>query len=245
MRREFELDSPNGYKISAIAWECPAPVRQLICLHGFAGSKRSLVISAVAEMLAEKNWNIMTFDWPGHGDSPAGADRLTVDNCLRDLDLIVGECRKNGLPLSCFATSFGGYLAMNYHYRNPDVFSSIMLRSPALRMDHVIRTLLEPAVFEAWKGGDKLDFGFDRPLVLGYSVYEDIKEHEIFSKPIAGHVSLEIIHGDQDELVPVEDSREYAAREGVKLTEVAGADHRYSHAGELEKILEAADHFLG
>lgn len=255
----------------------------LLCLHGFAGDKYSTVIEAVAEDRCRAGFRCVTFDWPGHGDSAADSSMLTIENCLADLDAVVKRLcpdRAAGTsappaavpsgtsaPLFCFATSFGGYLAMLDYRRHPEHFDRILLRSPALRMGKVLRRFLDEDHMRRFQDGEALDFGFDRPLFLHCAFLTDLEtpEHDAFRPldgicrapasaapaevsdrdsavpmPAAAAAPIAIIHGDADDVVPVTDSIRFAEENHLPVRIVKGADHRYKKPGELEQIIEFA-----
>lgn len=249
-----------------------SPLPTLLCLHGFAGDKYSTVIEAVAKDRCRAGFRCVTFDWPGHGDSTADSSMLTIENCLADLDAVVkhlrpGQAADTSAPLFCFATSFGGYLAMLDYRRHPEHFDRILLRSPALRMGKVLRSFLDEDHMRRFQGGEALNFGFDRPLFLHCDFLTDLEtpDHDAF-RPLDGicrapasaapaEVSdcdsavpmlaaaaapIAIIHGDADDVVPVTDSIRFAEENHLPIRIVKGADHRYKKPGELKQIIEFA-----
>ena len=123
--------------------------------------------------MAARNVGTLTFDWPGHGASPVDGAFLTVENCLADLEAVIRTVRGRGLPLYLFATSFGGFLGVNYVNRNPGVFSRIVLRAPALNMPDLVPLLLPEEQRRIMEDGGTIDFGNGRPLLLDKSFYED------------------------------------------------------------------------
>ena len=267
--QHFTIHSPNDYEISCMEWlpsaaaagaDMPGaaavgsagPLPALLCLHGFAGDKYSTVIEAVAKDRCRAGFRCVTFDWPGHGDSTADSSMLTIENCLADLDAVVKHLRpaaaavpsgSTPAPLFCFATSFGGYLAMLDYRRHPEHFDRILLRSPALRMGKVLRSFLDEDHMRRFRDGEALNFGFDRPLFLHYDFLSDLEtpDHDAFL-PLAGigRSPIAIIHGDADDVVPVTDSLRFAEDNHLPIRIVKGADHRYKKPGELEQIIEFA-----
>ena len=271
--QHFTIHSPNEYEISCMEWlpsaaaagadmhgaaakESSGPLPTLLCLHGFAGDKYSTVIEAVAKDRCRAGFRCVTFDWPGHGDSTADSSMLTIENCLADLDAVVEHLRpaaaavpsgSTPAPLFCFATSFGGYLAMLDYRRHPEHFDRILLRSPALRMGKVLRSFLDEDHMRRFQGGEALNFGFERPLFLHYDFLEDLEtpDHDAFRAldgigcgPASALIS--IIHGDADDVVPVTDSLRFAEDNHLPIRIVKGADHRYKKPGELEQIIDFA-----
>ncbi|MBR2738786.1 MAG: alpha/beta fold hydrolase [Lachnospiraceae bacterium] len=217
----------------------------LLCLHGFAGSKDSSVIAALRDSLDRKGIGVVTFDWPAHGESDAPDNFLTVENCLSDLDHMVGRIRRQTrVPLSCFATSFGGYLATLYRNGHPNAFERLILRSPALKMSKVFRGLLPDEDFAAMMRGEKIVMGYERKMSLGRDFYESLCGHDAFSPDPPAPENILILQGDRDDVVDPADTIAYAERTGAGIRVFPGADHLYQKPGEKARIVKEAELFL-
>ena len=244
---EYFLQGENGYEISCLEWPCQKAEAALICLHGFCGDKYSSVIEAVAEKMHQEKVRTVTFDWPGHGSSPADGSYLTVESCLSDLNAVVrniAQSDQKGLPLYMFATSFGGFLGLNYINRYPSVFSRVVLRSPALNMPETFRSLIDADQSAIFENGEPIEMGFDRKIQLGKEFYEDLCRHRLSCDAYPASVPGMIIHGDNDDVANPKDSEDFAHRNKLCLHIVEGADHRYKRQGDLEEIQSVTVPFL-
>ena len=246
MKREFFLPGRNqcDYDISCIEWPCEKPRAVLPCLHGFAGDKYSAVVHALARRMQSERVRVLTFDWPGHGNSPVCGDCLSVDNCLADLETVLRYADADGLPLWLFATSFGAFLGVNEILRRPELFEKIILRSPALKMPEIFRGFLSDEERAVLDGGGTVDLGYRRPLRLGADFYEDLCRHRVFDAPLPAGLPGLVIQGDRDEIVDPRDAAAYAEKNGLRLHLVRGADHRYRGPGQPEEIVDTAAAFL-
>lgn len=216
----------------------------LLCLHGFTGSKDSFVIAALMEALDEKGIGVVSFDWPAHGESNAPDEYLIVENCLADLDLMVDLIKeRTGLPIACFATSFGGYLATLYRNSNPDIFKCLVLRSPALKMSDVARGLITEKVFNKLNG-ENVNIGFERKLNVGKAFYDSLCRNNAFEPDPPHPEDIMIIQGDQDNVVNPEDTIAYARKNGIIINIFEGTDHHYRKPGEKERIVNVTEAFL-
>ena len=217
----------------------------LLCLHGFGGDKESSVISAFAKVDCTL-YDVVAFDWPAHGASDADDEELTVENCLKDLDAMVGYIKrqKPSARISCFATSFGGYIATLYRNSHPGVFSKLILRSPALKMDKVFRGLVTDEEFDIISSGGRITMGFERKMQIGKAFWDSIVANRVYDVTVADPLNVMIIQGDKDDVVDVDDIQEYADKNGILLRLFSGADHRYKRDGELQRIIYTTQAFL-
>lgn len=245
--QETRIGIENEYGLSIpVIWNVSKAHKAIVlCLHGFAGDKESSVIAALMQRLDEKDIGIVTFDWPAHGESKAPDSNLTVENCLADLDMVYKFIvEKEHKLISCFATSFGGYLATLYRNEHLEAFSKIVLRSPALNMGKIFRGFLTENEFNDLMRGGKTIQGFERKMYLGKEFYDSLLAHDAFSPDPPYPEKVLILQGDKDDVVNPEDTIEYARRNRIRIEIFEGTDHLYKRPGEKEKIVEVAEGFL-
>ena len=214
----------------------------LLCLHGFGGDKESSVIAALRRELDTNGIGVAAFDWPAHGANHLKDTYFEVDYCLAYLGSVVKKIKsKWDKPISCFATSFGGYMAALYiQEKNP--FRKIILRSPAINMDKVFRKLISAEDFAKLKSGHMLELGYERKIGIGYCFYAGLIKHRISS--LQDTSSIMIIQGDKDDVVDLNDTKGFADLNNLKLVIFEGADHRYKNPGELDRIVDVTRRFL-
>ena len=246
--REYLLYGESGYNVSCLEWPCETAQAILLCLHGFAGDKKSSVIKALGEKLSPQSVLTVTFDWPGHGSSPADSSYLSVENCISDLNAVIGSLKKtaeySSIPIYLFATSFGGFIGLNYIARYPFVFSKVVLRSPALNMPETFLSLCTDEEIKLMKSGDLINKSHEYDLPVGLKFYDDLCQHRLQAGTFPSGIPGLIIQGDTDDVVDPRDSVEYAEKNGLSLHMIRGADHRYKKPGELEEIVKVTSEFL-
>ncbi len=242
MRKERLLHAKDNLKMTCLDGCFQEQRAIVLCLHGLAGDKNSSVICRLSQVMREENIGTFTFDWPAHGNSPESERYFTTAYCQEYIRAAVSflKDKYGSLPLYCFATSFGGYMAMLYHLNHPDTFDKIFLRSPALNIADTLTGFMNENQMTDVMNGKELDFGFDRPLLLTKAHYDDIKAHDIYSSAPLYPEKIFIIHGELDDVVPVRDSQLYAEKNGIKLYVLAGADHRYKNPGDVEAVMKKA-----
>lgn len=240
----MRLQGKNGYEIT-YKESIPKGARTVIvAMHGFCGDKESSCIEELEKKALESNIGLIKFDWPGHGESEAEGEQLTIDNCLSDIDAIVDHIN-NSLShpkLIAFATSFGGYLTLLYLRKNRNVFDRVILRSPAINMHNVLTSnLLAKGDLSQIDKNGSVEFGFERKLRITSDFIDELKKNDVnalFDGIELPNVS--IIHGTVDDLVPFSDSESFAKEHGCRLFPIEGADHRYKKEGEIERVIETS-----
>jgi pimeloyl-ACP methyl ester carboxylesterase len=160
-------------------------------------------------------------------------EHLTIGGQLKLIeDLAVGE------TVSLIGSSMGGYLAALYAARHPEV-AKLVLMAPAFGF---AKRWSEPIDVEAWRKKGFLDvyhYGEKRNRRLSYGLIEDALQYEEF--PNFQQPGL-IFHGLEDNVVPAELSREFAAAHPNVRLHVLDSDHELLNV--LEAIWQAAAPFL-
>ena len=245
---EGSLSTSRGYHISTLSWIREDDREILLCVRGFGGGAYSTVVEKIALEMKPCKIGTFSFTWPAHGNSDASGDMLTVENCLADMEDVVSYLKEQypEKKLSCFATSFGGFMTVVYHQKYPEEFRKIILRSPAVRMAEVIMSFMSEDQKKAYFAGEKLNFGFgDNPLVLGKNYYESLLEYPVAQMKVKRPEKFIIIQGDADEIVPPSDVREFAEKNGIPVLWAAGADHQYTNPGGIQTVLDYTTQLMG
>ncbi len=244
----MELKGKNGYNIpykENIPKNCSTVI---VAMHGFAGDKESGCISLLEQIASELGIGLIKFDWPGHGESKTDGFNLTIENCLSDLNSIIEylKAKNENYNLVAFSTSFGGYLTLLYNYYYPNTFTKIILRSPAIKMYNVvINSLLTENMKNELLKYHYFNYGFERIIKITEKFVNQLKENDLlklYSDKKLNHIS--IIHGTEDDVVPIEDSIKFSNCHDCTMYQIEGADHRYKKDGELDKVIEITINIL-
>jgi pimeloyl-ACP methyl ester carboxylesterase len=197
-----------------------APSR-VIYLHGFASSPRSRKAGFFAERLRLEGF---TVEIP---DLEAGDFRhLTLSGQLGISQPLLVE------PCIVIGSSMGGYLAALCAARHRHLISKVVMLAPAFGFHQLWVKELGQEKLESWRKNGTISvfhYGEGKELPLAFDLMEDAAKFEAF--PDVRQPGL-IFHGMDDPLVPVQQSREYAAsRRNIQLLEF-----RSGH--ELTDVLE-------
>jgi len=214
--KEFTLLTEDGVTISVSHFLCGQP-NVCIIAHGFIGSKNRPYIKTLSERLS-KCWDIITFDFRGHGDS------LGVFNGLKevyDVKAVVDYAKNSGYKkVVLVGFSLGGiegiYDAAKYH--NIDALITVSTPANAEIIESNAKWLF-------WLVTNQFGRMALQPLVRLDNVPE-------FPKPVTviGQVSpipLLIIQGAEDYFVDIEQAKMLyeKAKEPKELVIIEGMKH--------------------
>jgi len=211
------------------------PHLTVLYLHGFAssaGGAKARYLGERFEALPEVDFLPLDFN-----PTPKDFEYMTVTGLINRLRQHVLD-RPVG-PFRIVASSMGALVALHYAHRFGSV-QRMLLLAPAL--SYIPADLNEAALRQRKKSGTLRvpHYAFERPLPLRVDLHLDGQRYR---QPVPPAAPTLIIHGRDDETVPIENSRAYAAAfpERVRLIEV-DAGHRLND--RLPLIWEHVRSFL-
>jgi pimeloyl-ACP methyl ester carboxylesterase/predicted GNAT family N-acyltransferase len=238
----------NGYAIPCLVHPAERGKPAVVICHGLGSSKESSTGQALRKALGECGIGTYCFDFPAHGDSPAGGEMFRVAHCVSDLAAVAAYAQSAGpqSEIGYFASSFGAYINLIYLSGLQKKGSKAFLRCAAVDMPGLFRREITPEREERLdrQGFFMLDEGYVRPLKITRAFLEDLGEYDVFRLYRPGMNRLAMIHGTADDTVPIADVRRFAARVGAPLIEIEGADHRFLIPGGMERVLKEAVRFF-
>lgn len=214
----------------------------VIGVHGFSGDKESSVLLTLSKELIKKDVALLTFDLPCHGKND-NSKPLNLDACINS----IGEAIKytktvfSKLPISIFATSFGGYLSLAYLSKHSEKINKLILRAPAIYMSKVLEENILPFNgFSADKIENPITLGYEQSLYIDKFFINDLRKLNLERiSPVNNFIY--ILQGKKDDIVNPNDNENFFNsfyKTNHEFFYFENADHRFKHPGELEKIIE-------
>lgn len=257
---EFELwrdrgeDSPLIIRGEARIPDNPSGA--VVICHGFKGFARFSFFPHVATELAAAGFTAITFDFSGSG---IGQDRENFTNReafthntfiqeLDDLDAVVEEARvrdwiEGGYGL--FGHSRGGGVSILHAARDPSVEALVTWAA----ISHTRRW--PPEVVNEWRQRGYIDVANARTgdvIPLSVEIQNQVEEFSetILNIPAAAdriRAPWLIVHGSQDETVPVDEAQKLAsiAHNNAKLLILDGVNHSFGGKHPLPEITPVLD----
>ena len=220
--------------------KCPL----LILFHGLTGHMEEAHIRAVSKTACDIGFAVLKVDLYGHGMSEGKFEDHTIFKWFGNAMTVIEYAQSLDFVSDLYISghSQGGLLAMMAAGARPDDFKALIPLSPAILIPECARKgdLLGmfrfdpdhiPELFEA--GGLRLKGNYFRTAQLIHA--EDFIDK--YQKPVL------IVHGDQDEAVPLQYSVDATARyQNCRLAVIPGDDHDYHF--HLDVVTEEIRRFL-
>jgi alpha-beta hydrolase superfamily lysophospholipase len=262
--RDPQIETFQGRQaeIAFFVWRNDGARRIVILAHGYGEHLGRY--QHVAELLVERGAVVAGPDHVGHGRS--GGERVVVgdfDLVVDDLHAVVERLRERhpGLPVVLVGHSMGGMIAARYAQVHGDELAGLVLSGPVLgswtaatdmlALDEIpddpldVSTLSrDPSVGEAYAADELVWHGpFKRPmlesLVAGLNAIDE--------GPKLGALPALWVHGEDDQLVPIGETRAGIERLGfTDLEEVVypGARHEVFNETNRDEVLGRTADFI-
>ncbi len=233
--------NPHGETLDYTFHEGAANARDVLVVgHGVTGNKDRPFVVALAEAVAAEGVSVLRFSFAGNGGSGGRFGDCTISKEVEDLKAVLGSVEAQGLRATYAGHSMGGAVGVL-----------------AASSDERIRYLISLAGMVNTEAFYEREFGEETPdegcmweepsCPLSSTYVADMKSiHSTAPKASEIKVPWLFVHGTDDDVVPIEDSREIFALAGEpkKLVEIPGADHVFSENGQAPMI-EAVLAWLG
>jgi len=231
------LSDPSGDKGGPLVVLC----------HGFTTSKDGRTYVRLEERLNQKAFSTFRFDFFGHGESAGELANITISEAKDDVLNAIRFVKDSGYErIGLMGSSFGGFASILAAGQSDDLFV-LALKSPVSDYLGLLITRDHDIDIKTWrqKGFIFVEASDGQNVRLNYSFFADAEIIQGYA--LAGNIKAPtlIVHGDQDETVPLVQSQKAADFiPDCRLEIIEGADHTYSDPPHFEKMLDLISDFI-
>jgi pimeloyl-ACP methyl ester carboxylesterase len=231
------LSNPSGDKSRPIIVMC----------HGFSTSKDGRTHVGLEDILNRKKFSTFRFDFFGHGESEGKFEEITLSEAVDDVKCVIRYVKDLGYEkIGLVGSSFGGFASIVTAGQSEDLYV-LALKSPVSDYMGLLIAQDQGLDIKTWKKeGFIFVKGADgQRLKLNYAFFEDVERVEGYTYARKINVPTLIVHGDQDETVPLSQSRKTASLiPDCRLEIIEGADHVYSSPQHFQEMLNLITEFI-
>lgn len=202
----------------------------IIMTHGFTGDKTEWGrFDKTAEALHDAGYNVLNFDFSGSGESDE--DSLTVDKQVDDLRSAIDYVKERGYNnVGLLGLSLGGLVSLRVY--DEEIKTMVLWAPVTAPQDGPTDRYTPEQLQELGEKGyitKTRDKGVRKTIKIDKQMIEDRKNVNQESLCSRIKCPVLVVHGDQDERVPLQNSKDAMQYfpAGSKLEVIAGADHGF------------------
>ncbi|MBL7160568.1 MAG: alpha/beta fold hydrolase [Candidatus Aenigmarchaeota archaeon] len=219
----------------------------IIICHGFSSNKESGKYAELERLLNYRKIATFRFDLYGHGESEGDFADITVAEAVDDIMNAIKHIKNLGYTkIGLFGSSFGGMASLLAASQTNELYI-LVLNSPVSNYSEGLFSKYSEQYINEWKkDGYRMHEKSDGTKIkLNYNFYEESQQHDGYEAAKKISVPTLIIHGDQDETVPIEQSKKTSKNiRNCKLEIIQGANHRYTNPEHSKKLLQLVVDFI-
>ena len=235
----FSFPNRRGERLAGVLHGDPAGVA-VICCHGMLSTKDGPKHVMLAAELERAGIACLRFDFAGRGASEGRLEDLSFSAQVDDLEAAVELLVARGAErLGLFGSSMGGAVALLTAARDERVVAIATLAAIGHAAAAIERNPTAMAAFQERGYLDTVEGRLSRKL------WDDACEHDILAAVRVLHAPLLVIHGENDDVVPVSDAHDIAATaRNASLEIVSGAGHRFDAPGQFRPVMRDVARFF-
>lgn len=238
-----KVNFKNSRNLNLVGNLYPADSNSIIIMaHGFTGDKSEWGrFAPTAEVLNKAGYNVLVFDFSGSGESDD--DSLTVGKQVDDLNCAIKYVSDKGFKkIGLLGLSLGGLVSLKVHSPEKNIKTMVLWAPVTDKKENYAEKKFNPEELKELKEKGYItkimEAGIRKKIIIDKQMVKD--RESVNQKELLPHIDCPvlIIHGNQDESVPLEDSKsaiKYLSPES-KLEIIHGADHQFSE--QLDTIIE-------
>ncbi|MCC6234078.1 MAG: alpha/beta fold hydrolase [Verrucomicrobiales bacterium] len=198
--------------------------RLMVLGHGVTGNKDRPLLVVLAEALAQAGITTLRLSFAGNGASEGAFADSTITSEVEDLGAVLDALP--GWQVGYAGHSMGGAVGVLRAARDPRLRWLVSLAGMAHTAAFTQREFgtITPGAGLMW----------DKPeCPLSQAYMDDLTRlHSVASAARAVRLPWLLVHGTEDDVVPIQDSRDLMVGAGPerKLIEIPGSDHVFSEA---------------
>jgi alpha-beta hydrolase superfamily lysophospholipase len=213
--------------IPAILWG-PKSDELFIVVHGNMSNKASDLIAVFAEQAIARGYQILSFDLPEHGERKRVNDDCKIQECVRDLKIIMDYAKSLSNNISVLACSLGAYCTLLTYKR--ESLRQCLFLSPVVDMEQMINNMMEECKISENKLKEEKEIKTSIRHTLYWDYYCYVKEHPIDE----WNNTTSILYGSEDEICEFNVVAGFAKRFNCDLEIMENGKHSFHTKEQME-----------
>ena len=213
----------------------------IVFLHGFMSNIEGDKPMAIFNYAKKNKLGFLALEYSGHGKSSGKFTNGNISKWSKDVEFLIKKVvKKNNFIL--VGSSMGSWLSLNqFKYFKKQISGFLGIGSAPEFLENLMwKKFTKKMKKETIKKGIiQLKHGnYEYPI--SYQLIKDGRKNKILNKKISSQISVTMIHGDRDEVVPKSYSKKVLKifdKAKKKLIVIKNGDHSLSNKPSLKKII--------
>lgn len=218
----------------------------VVFLHGLMSDMNGGKALHVEAHCRQRGWSCLRFDQSGHGESDGRFIDGTIGSWAEDTCALIDAVTVG--PQILVGSSMGGWVMLLAALKRQDRVAGLLGIAPAPDFTEDLtwpslsagqqQQVMETGLVEVPSGYSEEPYRFSRAL------FEDGRQNCLLGAPIPFAGPVRILHGQQDDAVPWQQSLRLADQltsADVELTFIKAGDHRLSEPQHLERLSQTLE----
>jgi putative redox protein len=235
----------HGYSLSGVLHHPAQGTARgaVILCHGMESNKESEKLVYLGRAMAQRGSLVLRFDFRYVGESSGKFEDITYSGEVEDLEAAHALVQsRNPGKIAILGSSMGGTVALLFAAQQPSLAALVTVAAP-IHPERFPSRVLTPAQTEQWRAQ-----GFTRHngQRINLSLLHDLESLNVPEAAKKITCPVLILHGDADEVVPVEEAYEINAclTNSKRLSILPGTDHRLSDPAVMRRAITEALEWL-
>ena len=213
--------------IPAIIWGMPSKY-VYIFVHGKQSKKEEA--ERFAEIAEDKDYQVISFDLPEHGERAGSSYKCNVQNGVHDLQIIMAYVKQKWEHISLYACSLGAYFSL-VAYKDSK-FEKCIFLSPILDMEHLIDNMMKWFDVSEELLKEKQEIQTPIGETLSWPYYNYVIEHQIGKWENETY----ILYGSNDNLTERFIIDDFIKKNHANLEVLENGEHYFHTKEQLEYL---------
>ena len=220
----------------------------IVFLHGFMSNIEGEKPKAISKYAKKNKLGFLALEYSGHGKSSGKFTNGNITQWSKEVKTVIKKIvKKNKFILvgssmgawislnqfKCFKDQIKGFLGIG---SAPEFLQNLMWKKFTKKMKN---ETIKKGIYNLKHGN------YEYPIT--YQLIKDSRKNKILNKKIKSKISVTMIHGSKDEVVPTSYSRKVLklfTKANTKLVIIKNGDHSLSNNQGLKRILFELDKII-
>ncbi len=220
----------------------------IVFLHGFMSDIEGKKPQALLRFAKKNKLGFMALEYSGHGRSSGKFTNGNISTWTNDTKVAIKKIvKKNNFIM--IGSSMGSWIGLNqFKYFKKQIVGFIGIGSaPEFLTRLMWNKFTKKIKFELLTKGKTLIKSGEYEYPITYQLVKDGRKNKVLHKKINSAITVTMIHGKKDEVVPVNFSRLTMsvfnnAKKRLKI--VKNGDHSLSSPSQLKKIIKELNYII-